>query len=450
MIRAMLAVFPLGACFAPPCAAAEPLNDAADDVPILVVHPEKSRAYVGEAVKVTVTLWADPATIRNIQYPRLGGEGFRGPDFGPPRQTSVTRNGQEYAAYEFVTILYPRQTGEIDLGPAELRYDLLSPAGGADAFFGGREPRSVVARSEPVRFTVRPLPTRGRPPDFTGAIGRFAISRSVAPTVFQSGEPITVTTRIQGVGNLDSLSCPSISLVAVQSYPPSAQRTGSRLSCEQVLVPEATVTGIEIPGASISFFDTRREHYQTVGTKPISFAVAAAAKPAGITSLPPIRDLPLDQSESSVAARPVLYMAGVLALLLVVAIIPAIRRKRARGSQPAAAALAAGPLLGIQVAEAQQALAANDAAGFYTAVFRALQTHLGARHSLHAAAITGDVVSKVLRPAGVDAGKMAAYTELFSTCDRARYGRLRGVENGKMTEMLCLLREVIDDSSPVA
>jgi hypothetical protein len=260
-------------------AAAASASDAPDDQFILEVLPKKTRAYVHEAVPLTVTLLAGPVSIRNVQYPRLVGEAFRTADYAPPRQASTTRNDREYAAYEFSTTLVASRSGDIELGPAELQFDLLAPGSGAAAFFGDSEPRPVTVRSQPVRFTVLPLPAKGKPAGFSGAVGRFTLAREVSPKAIQSGDPVTLTTRIEGAGNIDSFSCPALSLPGVRAYPPVASLTESSLVCEQVLIPE-TATAVEIPVLSVSYFDPRRERYQTLTSQAIEIPISPATSPA--------------------------------------------------------------------------------------------------------------------------------------------------------------------------
>jgi hypothetical protein len=437
----MLVTLLLGVATACRCAAAEVGSGVAGEVVgnelLLEVHPEKTRAYLHEAVPVTVTLLAGSLSLRNIQYPRLDGAAFRTSEFSPPRQTRVARNGREYAAYEFSATLVPRKSGEIELGPAQLRCDVLAPASGAAAFFGGSEPRSVTVRSQPVRFSILPLPTRGRPAGYGGAVGRFTVSRQVSPTVIRRGDPVSVTTRIEGVGNIDSFSCESISLPGVRAYPPRARRTGKRLICAQVLLPE-TATRVEIPAASLSFFDPLKARYRTLKSQPTTLEVSAVASTAA--AMQPARTPPVDKTDRPAVARHSFVAVATASLLLGGLIFLAMRRKNI-SMEPAAGSHAALPSVVDRLAEAERALEANEAATFHTAVFRALQAHLAARYGLAAQAITGEIVAKVLRPSGMPECLVEIHDKLFVACDRARYAPT-GTRYETMQETFRLLQDV--------
>ena len=110
------------------------------------------------------------------------------------------------------------------------------------------------------------------------------------------------------------------------------------------------------------------------------------------------------------------------AVLLLIVVIQRARRRSGHSHQPPpVASAAAGPSVADWLAEAERGLAANDPAAFHTAVFRALQGHLAARHGVHPAAITEEIVARVLRPAGVDDRRLEAYAVLFAICNHSRY-----------------------------
>jgi len=434
IIRAMLLSLLLGAHPASRCEAAE--SDAVGDELILEVRPEKSRVYLREAVPITVSLLAGPLPIRNLQYPRLNGAAFRISEFAPPRQTSVTRNGHEVTAYEFATTLIPRKPGEIELGPAELSCDLLAPASGAAAFFGGSEPRTVTVRSKPVSFSILPLPTRGRPADFTGAVGRFMVSRNVTPTASRNGDPVTVTTRIEGVGNIDGFSCNSISLPGVRSYPPRARRGEHRLACEQVLVPETAAT-VTIPAAHISFFDPLAERYRTA-MSPSVLLVVTGAPTDQIRGVAPVASVKARSAEAPSGTSRWPLWGALVGVLIVLASAALLALKRWRVVPDHAIAGMARPSL----AEAEAALAADDPARFYEATFRLVQASAAARWNQPSPGMTVGMLGRDLQH---DAPILA---ELFQECDAVRYGR-SARDRQDMLRTIERLQELIATHPPV-
>ncbi len=68
-------------------------------------------------------------------------------------------------------------------------------------FFGRIEPtrtRKETARADAVTVTVEGPPAAGRPPSYTGAIGRYSMDVSAKPDRVEKGQPITLTVAIRG------------------------------------------------------------------------------------------------------------------------------------------------------------------------------------------------------------------------------------------------------------
>ena len=389
--------------------------------------------------------------MRNIGYPRLRGLADSVGDFAGPRTRTVLRDGRETVAHEFDATLAVRRAGTAELGPAELRLDLIAPAGGSAAFFGGTEARPVTVRSESVRLNVLPPPERGRPVGFTGTVGRFTLTRNVVPTDVSPGNPVTVTTRIRGVGNLDSASCAAIDLPGVRGHPVRALPAPRELTCEQVLVPEAEAD-VEIPGASFAYFDPQAAQYRTLRSPPVALKVVreavapiAAVPSASTAPMPPVAD-----ADRTAEERPLGMIAGVTAAALLVAALAVIAwrrrdRKQALTSIASAAAPSRAPTVADLFAEAERARAANDPTAFHTATFRALQGHLGGRYGVPAQGITEDFVCRVMRPAGADESVLDGCTELFAVANHARYSPSipSGAAAIDLTQTLDLLHRVI-------
>jgi len=394
-------------------ARAEPRDTATGDDILLEVHPAKTRVYLHEAVPITVTLLVGAVSARNIGYPRLDGGGLHTTEFSPPRLSSVIRNDREYTTYEFTATLNPRKSGEVELGSVELHYDLLLPGGGAAAFFGGGEPRSMTARSNPVTLSVMPLPTRGRPVGFTGAVGQFTLERQTSPTAPRTGDAISLMTRITGVGNIDNFSCESISLPGVRVYPPKAMRTPDRLTCEQILMTEATIGEMIIPATSISFFDPRAGRYRTASSPPITLAATGVAvrptqvvAPASLLSRHPA-SAPMGPS------RWLLWIAlAIMPLAVVLAIRLISRRLRVVPRHNTNAPIDTRQFL----TEAEAGLAADDSPRFYAAVFRLVQLAAAEQCRLPSSGMT-------LSTGTLDGEPMPPHlVALFQECDAVRYG----------------------------
>lgn len=395
---------------------------------ILDVGLDRNRVYPGEAVGITATLLVGQVAVRNIRYPALKDERGRPVEFASPQGGSQVRDGREYAVHAFPATIRPAKSGEWQLGPAEIACDVLVPGGAAAGFFADHEPRATVVRAAPVKLTVLPLPAAGRPGDFSGAVGAFTVARHAAPLEVARGDPVTVSTRIEGSGNIEAFTCPTLELPGVRAYPPKSRRVGRALTCEQVIQPQATGE-LLLPAAGASFFDPGAGRYRRVRSEALRVVVRAPVSPPQVAA----------PAAASIAARPAegsrpsvqRWLAPLAGLLLLGLVVLGLRRLWPRavttGPLPPARARPGQP---DWLAEARRALEAGDAERLHTAAYRYLQARIGARHGLIPGAISGEAVGRVLRPSGMGEDIAQSYETLFTLCDRARYGPAGAGEGG--------------------
>jgi len=414
---------------AAPLAGEEDAGSPLPDGLLLEVRTQRAQVYVGQPVPLTVTLLAGPVTVRNIEYPRLDSAAFTLGEFGLPRRQSVVRDGGDFTAYQFTTTLTARRSGRFQLGPAELQCDMLAPSGGPAAFFGVTDARRVTVRSKAASLTVLPLPAAGRPDGFSGAVGRFTVTRTIRPTALQAGDPVTVRTVISGAGSIGAFSCGSISAPGLRSYPPGAAFTAKTFTCEQVVIPETTAVQ-EIPAVSVSFFDPERQRYRSATSGALPLRVTAPPPAATVApAVSPVRKPPADSVPPGVIVVCLLLAAGIGGYL--------VRRSRWR-SRPEAADVAPSRALRRHLAAAEAALAEGDVEVFYTAAFRALQASVGRRLNLSAAGITSPL------PVGsFPAAVSQAAHHILAQCDRVRYGKQRPC-SAEMADDLLQLRSLVN------
>lgn len=410
----------LALLLATPGRAEELTEQGASDQLLLELNLEKQSAYPGERVTLTATLLVGSVTFRNIQYPRIGDGPYRLTPFTQSGQFAVTRNGRTFTAYEFKSTLTPERQGSWPIGPVELQGDLQQTGGGSAAFFGEAVSRSTLVRSAQTTLEVQPLPSRGRPADFTGALGRYNVYRTASAGSIRAGDPVTITTRIEGTGNFAGFSCQPIQLPGVRAYPPIARRHGNRLICEQVLVP-LQAQAIQIPSERVSFFDIDVLRYDSSQTKPIFLSVNTFLETR--QTKPEQSGLPPATVDSQRAATGYVGLAwawvalvGFVGLgLLAWATLGMLRRRRHRlSSQLLSQSPPAPDRIPALLNEASQALAEVDALRFYAAAFRTAQTIAATQsgHRLSSLSITGTA-----------APSPDPLAEVFAQCDAVRYGK---------------------------
>ena len=266
----------------------------------------KSSAYVGEMVPAEVRLYFNTRSRSQlVDGPEVAGQGFTLQKLTKPTETLDNVGGQQYDVITFKTAIAAARPGKFEIGPVKAKAVVAVPrqrgsGGGRSPFdifnmddpfsdpffndpFGGLlEKREIELESKPATLEVKPLPGDA-PPDFSGAVGNFAMEMEAKPKTAQVGDPITVTANISGRGNFDRINTPTLEDErGWHKYPPSSSFkqdddvgiSGTK-TFETVLTPNESKTSV--PPMVFSYFDPVNEKYVTLHTKPIPVRIEGGA-----------------------------------------------------------------------------------------------------------------------------------------------------------------------------
>src|SRR5262249_24837805 len=142
--------------------------------------------------------------------------------------------------------------------------------------------RELYAVSPAFTLVTKEPPATGRPKDWHGAIGRFALAAEVAPTKARVGDPLTLTVTVTGSGNLADLAPPDLGAepafaAGFKVYDATAQTKGGARVFAWGLRPKSA--GVkEVPPVPFSWFDVQREQYASAATEAVPIEVSEAER----------------------------------------------------------------------------------------------------------------------------------------------------------------------------
>lgn len=214
--------------------------------------------------------------------------------------------GRQQQALSFDLVVIPQRNGEIELGPIRVDYDAVigqRPRRFTDAPW---DDLSLLQRqatiSAPITLRVAPLPTEGRPANFSGLVGAYSIHAGAQPTTAGVGEPIELRVLVRGPHPLtlvppldladavrssdDRLRLPSDPLL------PSVDENGAMF---ETRVRARSDSLGEIPPIGLSYFDPTSGRYQTAWTDAIPLEI----RPGTTIGLPEDEQNALAQSGGS-------------------------------------------------------------------------------------------------------------------------------------------------------
>src|SRR6266566_4470844 len=279
----------------------------------------KKDAYVGEMVPAEIRLGFDPRARGRLQDgPELSGQGFTTQKLQQPRENLETIGGRTYQVYTFKTAIAAARPGKFEIGPVTAKavvvlprrpsaprttrprspFDLFnlddpfSDPFFSDPFGSMGERTELPIRSETATLNVKPLPTNA-PPNFSGAIGNFTMAVDAKPKTVQVGDPITVTSTINGRGNFDRMNGPALEDErGWHKYPPSSKfkqdddvGISGEKTFEMVVSPNEKKQSL--PPLAFSYFDPTKEQYVTLHSEPTAITVQGSATAPNVAAQQP-------------------------------------------------------------------------------------------------------------------------------------------------------------------
>ena len=360
----------------------------------ILLKMSDTNLYLGQTFRVSVILPSTPTSgVEGLREIQINGDGLI-PDKTGLLQTvqPLSLNGPSeplVPSYLCEMNVTPMATGPLQLsaqGFATSTRNINGPitisGGGASPIVIRGGPSSLVLlMSDTVGLHVRPLPTEGRLPGFTGSIGQFVSDGTrLSANQMKVGEPVHLQMFLHGMGDLNQLVPPRAPISRdwqiIADAPPGIGFTLIPLADDLPATPE-------IP---YSFFDPETGQYEDLTIASIPVTVKGQGLPAQLAEDVTNSDTPAKlsdlaatpgfatgglkplQSRGWFVAAQLLPVAGLLALMrwaqhrrYLEAHPEIVRRRRARRE------------LRREKRRWRQAIAAGDAPGFVRSAANAMK-----------------------------------------------------------------------------
>ena len=200
-------------------------------------------------------------------------------------------DGRRFTVVEIERRFLAESPGALELPAPTMQFAYAT--GFREDFLQGRVPvdrndGSVTGIDRSVR--IKPLPEEGRPPGFTGAVGRFTVDAEGTAEPVTAGESTKLVIHIEGRGNLGLFAAPSLEeapgFEAFHVYGRIEGGDGTRRTITYDLAPLSEAVR-ELPAIQFSFFDPGDPAgYRTVQTDPVPLEVTPRPADAGPIELP--------------------------------------------------------------------------------------------------------------------------------------------------------------------
>lgn len=282
------------------------------------VFPET--LFVGQQATYQVAVLLDEVAgtrlPRNPEYlpPEL--RGMLAYELGGQQRFSFDANGKRYTAHVFQKALFPLAEGVLTIPSPQLTYALRQ----SSSYFSREESHSL--RAESASVFVRPLPLEGKPADFSGAVGVLKTSVQLDAATARVGDPLVITLRVQGSGNIKLLPRPPLEVEWATSVPGTerlqmdtsgAVVRGSK-EFDWILTP-TRAGDVTTPVIHYAYFNPNTRKYEIAEAAAVAFAVNAGALANREEGEPGAAVLPLRSHAVGTVPRPLIDRLDVLVVL---------------------------------------------------------------------------------------------------------------------------------------
>lgn len=434
-------------------------DDIADESLHLVAEVSKTDPYLNEGLSVIYKMYISPSiSISNYQpldNPKYNN--FWSQDI-PVSRPDVKNGTYKGKPYRYVilkrVVLYPQKSGKLDIEPLSLEVTVEVPTNKRD-FFGGRmysqTTKTVSAGNRTIN--VKPLPEKGKPVNFKGAVGTFDFSVTTSKTALNASESLQAQVQVSGKGNLKLFQLPEPDLPgSLEVYEPEFEEsvrttlsgTQGTVSNNYTIVPSFKGK-YPIPAISFSYFDPNTESYKTLASDEILINVKEGPTEANVTST-----LPNSSGKQSVVTgdqfnfiklKPHLTAIGTnyffgstrfyLWLLLPLLFIPLaiiFRKKREAIADDVIGnrLRRANRLARKYLSKARKELGNKEP--FYIALEKGLYNYLKAKLKIETSEFSKDRIASVLDEKQVGQSTKEGFVALLKNCEMARYSPFSEVQ----------------------
>ncbi len=264
-----------------------------DDVYIKAIVSNRS-PYIGQQVILTYKIYTK-VPVSNLMIKKLSSfQGFWSKSLLGEKQQYKQKteiiNGDEYIVAEINKFaIFPQKTGKLIIEPTEMECTVQLKVQskrrrGHDPFedffndpFFNRNVKNIntIIKSNPVTINVSPLPQKGKPENFNGAVGDFRLSSRIDRTTLTANDALTLTLTLSGKGNLELIELPDIKFPSdFESFDPkitsniktSASGISGKKKFEYLAIPR-NGGDFEIMPITLSYFNPATKKYHSISSE---------------------------------------------------------------------------------------------------------------------------------------------------------------------------------------
>ena len=437
-----------------------------DDALAVSLTPSKKTVYEGEQFSVTLGFHTYEHFEGGLQATDMNtGDDFivHRSDLANMKFEPVEGNRREMQASAKFAWLASNKSGNLQIPPFKFKYTKLGEPkvveenkkmGGMTFSSRSVKQESVETETQTptINITVKPLPTEGKPANFSGMVGSYSFSADFDRTNLKVGEAMTLSISIKGDGLPGSITDPKLpDFGEFRSVPPENEINKKIVGNKVVTTKNIRVFlypkkkgQFTIPEITYSWFNPSKKKYETAKAGPWNIEVEKGeAAPEAIFQAPVAQgpaavqkqeieslgsDIRFihkvsDSASSTAPYKSILYwviFAAAIPFYLIVTF--AVRSRRKHNSDAALVRKGkADKMLKARFADARTALQKGDAKALYAALENGLINYLSDKTNLEFKGMTRPQMKEELAKLGINEETITAIDNWLEKCAFARF-----------------------------
>lgn len=428
-----------------------PAISASDNL-YLVADISKTNPYLNEPITVVYKLYFSYnigiTNWKELNKPKYNDFWSQNIDIKELKAEDGMFKGERYRYVVLrKTVLYPQKSGKLEIEPLSLDIDCQVPTNRRN-FWGQAlmtaDSKRVSAGSKVI--SVKPLPEKGKPEDFTGAVGRFNFVVNPSKTTLKNGESLDLNISVAGTGNLKLFTLPKPEVpTALEMYDPvhdenvTTPLTGmtGKIADKYTIIPQFK-GNYQIKPLRFTYFDLNTNSYKTLTSQPITINVldgptVASSSPSNANEveknkIEAAKTFAYNKQKTSLLpvykddfiGSSLFYILLLLPFLAVPFLILGKRRKEATDNDIVGNKIKKSNALAKKyLSEAKKQLGQKEP--FYIALEKALHNFLKAKLHIETSEMSKDKIAEILFERNAESTTIHEFIQLTENCELARY-----------------------------
>ncbi|MEZ5009342.1 MAG: BatD family protein [Chitinophagales bacterium] len=437
------------------------------------VFPSKTSVYEGEQVTLSYKILTRLEQLQDFSIMKSPSyDGFLSHEIELSADQKAKKQEQFNGLPHYSILfkqdgIFPTKAGSYSLDPMETEFIVAVPRR-TNSWFQQYEQYKVDIKSNPLNIKVKPLPTAGKPANFTGAVGKFSFSVDYDKTETKVDDPITLKIKVSGTGNIKLLDVPDFELPqSFEVYDPKIAESitkksytiGGSKTYEYLIIPRGGGE-FQFPDIEFSYFDLETEKYVTNSYPgPLVKVEGEAIESGGFTNTNISKEeiellssdikfiktdvkLKASSSQKNLISKPIFHVLTWFPLLFAL-FLPVInnRRKKLNSDEVLVKSKKAHKEAAKRMAKAKKLLSSGEDKTFYNEIVKSIWGYLADKFNIESADLSKKKAIDILTENQISDYLIKDTASLIDNCEMAIYapsavGESKGIMLSKAEELI--------------